>query len=253
MTHAFNVCSFEHSLDKAAAKKENQISGHFALYNTTSELIYGYKRWKWEAGCFDESLASDDEIYMLTQHDWEQVLGRKSKGTASFGSDEKGLWATAKPNMKKPMVQGLMEDLARGDIDGGSVGFIILTDDYSLEDGYDIQHLIKCSLKETSPVTLPRFTSTEGLVGIASSLPLATEEKAALMRALNRASRDLSWINNDDRELLRAHRSEMEPILTPHLLAQLDRHGVNAAPIISASKHEIETQIWRDNLIALDD
>jgi hypothetical protein len=78
-------------------------------------------------------------------------------------------------------------------------------------------------------------------------------EKALLLRGLNRASRDLSWINNDDKEMIRAHRSEMEPNLTPHLLAQLDRHGVNATPIISASKHQIETQIWRDIAIALDD
>ena len=249
-----NICGFDHSLSIAGGvqKKENQIGGYFAVYGTTSELIGGYKRWKWVAGCFDESLASDKEIHMLSQHDWEQVLGRRSKGTASFGSDNKGLWGLATPNVKKPMVQGLLADLERGDIDAGSVGFFILTDEWSLEDGYDLQSLIKCSLEETSPVTLPRFVSTDGLVGLLPA-SMQPDEKAALARALNRASRDLSWINQEDRELLKAHRSELEPKLTPQLLAQLDRHGVNAAPIISASKHAIETQIWRDIAIALDE
>lgn len=248
-----NICGFDHSLSIAGVeKKQNQISGYFAVYGTVSELIGGYKRWKWEPGCFDESLASDKEMRMLSQHNWDDVLGRRSKGTATFGSDEKGLWATCTPNMKKPLVQGLMADLERGDIDAGSVGFWILTDDYTLEDGYDLQHLYKCDLEETSPVTVPRFDSTDGLVGLLpASLP--KDEKAGLARALNRASRDLSWIDNDDKELLRAHRSELEPRLTPQLLAQLERHGVNASPIISVSKHEIETQIWRDIAIALDE
>ena len=130
-----------------------------------------------------------------------------------------------------------MADLARGDIDAGSVGFFVLTDDWSLEDGYDIQHLMKVQLEECSPVTLPRFTSTDGLVCIMpASLP--KDEQAALRRALNRASRDLSWINQDDRELLRAHRSELEPNLTANLVAALDRHGVPSRTVTGGDSTE---------------
>lgn len=245
---SINLCGFQDSLKIAAAgnKKETEVSGYYAVYGTTSELIYGFMRWKWEAGCFEETLKVDDQ-WKLYQHDWTMVIGRKSAGTASFSSDGKGLFASGEPELQWNWAVGMLASIKRGDITAGSVGFNIKTSDWSMEDGYDIQHLRKCKLSEASPVTRPAFKSTDGLI-LVSMLPsnIAEDEKAPLLVAMNRSIRDLNWISNDDKERLRYHRSAMEANLTPQMVASLDRHGVNVAPIISVPKVQSELAHWEE-------
>ena len=245
---SLEICGFNDSLNLAAKaeRKEDEVSGYFAVYGTTSELIYGFMRWRWEAGCFDESLKADDQ-WMLYQHDWTMVCGRKSSGTAVFKSDEKGLFASSKPETQWNWAGGMLASIKRGDITAGSVGFRILTDDWSMEDGDEIQHLKKCKLSEASPVTRPAFKSTDGLV-LVSMLPpnIAEGERGPLLKAMNRASRDLDWITQEDRDLLKYHRSAMETKLTQEMAASLDRHAVNVKPIVSAPKVQAELAHWEE-------
>lgn len=78
---------------------------------------------------FDESLKNDNQL-ILYNHDVANILGRTDKKTAFIESDSKGLRVTVHlPNTT--LGKDVLEMVERGDIEGLSVGFIPLKEEFS--------------------------------------------------------------------------------------------------------------------------
>lgn len=99
------------------------------------------------AGAFDESLASDRRPKMLYQHDPSQVLGVWEEMT----SDERGLRLKGRIATRTQLGRDVAELAAMGAIDGLSIGFNVVEDEWEGRTRY----IKKADLWEVSVVTFP--------------------------------------------------------------------------------------------------
>jgi HK97 family phage prohead protease len=151
--------------------EKRTISGYAAVYNSESELMYGFFREVIRPGAFDNSLNSD--IRALWNHDSAYVLGRTTAGTLSIRSDTKGLFFEVNPP-ETTWANDLCESIKRGDINQMSFGFTVNEDQWnSLEDGTEMRELIDVNLFEVSVVTFPAYSATSAGV---RSIEQAEEE-----------------------------------------------------------------------------
>ena len=134
------------------------ISGYAAVYNSESELMYGFFREVIRPGAFDSSLSND--VRCLWNHDSSYVLGRKSAGTLDVRSDTKGLYFEVSPPNTQ-WANDLVESIRRKDIDQMSFGFMVNDDNWTtLEDGSEMRELLDVDLQEISVVTFPAYQAT---------------------------------------------------------------------------------------------
>jgi HK97 family phage prohead protease len=151
--------------------EKRTISGYAAVYNSESELMYGFFREVIRPGAFDNSLNND--IRALWNHDSAYVLGRTTAGTLSIRSDAKGLYFEVNPP-ETTWANDLCESIKRGDINQMSFGFTVNEDNWeSLEDGTEMRELLDVNLLEVSVVTFPAYSATSAGV---RSIEQAEEE-----------------------------------------------------------------------------
>lgn len=134
------------------------IRGYAAVYNSESDLLYGFFREVIRPGAFDNSLKND--IRALWNHNASYVLGRSTSGTLDIRSDAKGLYFEVIPPNTQ-WANDLCESIRRGDINQMSFGFETVKDDWqSLEDGTEMRELLEVNLHEVSVVTFPAYQAT---------------------------------------------------------------------------------------------
>lgn len=144
------------------------ISGYAALYNSESELLYGFFREVIRPGAFDSSINGD--IRCLFNHDSSYVLGRTASGTLQLRSDAKGLFFSVTPP-DATWAEDLQQSIKRGDINQMSFGFTTEDDKWEdLEDGTTLRELLDVNLLEVSIVTFPAYTSTSASVRSAEEI-----------------------------------------------------------------------------------
>jgi HK97 family phage prohead protease len=134
------------------------IRGYAAVYNSESDLLYGFFREVIRPGAFDNSIKND--IRALWNHNSAYVLGRSTAGTLNIRSDAKGLYFEVDPPDTQ-WAKDLCTSVQRGDINQMSFGFETIQDNWqSLEDGTEMRELLEVNLHEVSVVTFPAYQAT---------------------------------------------------------------------------------------------
>ena len=134
------------------------IEGYFAVYNSNYEITEDMSE-SIAPGAFAETLGND--IRALTNHDTSLVLGRNTAGTLELRDDSHGLWGRIKVNPKDQDAMNTYERVKRGDVNQGSIGFEILSEETDFrEDGSIHWTIKKINLFEVSVCTFPAYAET---------------------------------------------------------------------------------------------
>ena len=150
--------SFTSELQTRNENEEMVIEGHFAVFNSETELWKGAYE-EIAPGAFDNTLSND--IRALINHDTNLVLGRNKSGTLELKVDSRGLWGSIKINPNDSDAVNLYERVKRGDVDQCSFGFNILKESTDFRDDGTIKWTIEeIDLHEVSVVTFPAYSNT---------------------------------------------------------------------------------------------
>lgn len=145
---------------RAAEDQPLQLVGYAAVFNTLSQVIWGFRE-QIAPGAFAASIEDGDDVRALWNHDSAFVLGRTKAGTLALTEDAHGLRVEITPP-ETPLVQSFVASVQRGDVSQMSFGFRVLEDEWDEDDeGQEIRTLKKVKLYEVSPVTFPAYTATE--------------------------------------------------------------------------------------------
>lgn len=110
-------------------------------------------------GAFKRTLATDNPVFLLINHDMEALpLASTRSGTLTLSEDEIGLRMDAELDPANPRAQELASALRRGDVDKMSFAFTVAKDGDTRSEG--LRTLTDLDLYEVSVVTLPAYDST---------------------------------------------------------------------------------------------
>ncbi len=140
---------------------QKKIECYFAVFNDVYEWAHNCTE-TIDRHAFDETI--NDDIRALINHDTALVLGRTKSGTLTLSVDDKGLKGTIIINEQDQDALNLYARVERGDINQCSIGFDILSEEYSEENGRSNWHVTKIKLYEVSIVTFPAYEKTEANV-----------------------------------------------------------------------------------------
>lgn len=136
---------------------KKQIECYFAVFNDVYE---------WAEDCtetinkhaFNETL--NDDIRALINHDTSLVLGRNKAGTLTLLVDDVGLKGIIDINEEDQDALNLYARVKRGDVNQCSIGFDIISEEHTNENGKYHWHITKIKLYEVSIVTFPAYEKT---------------------------------------------------------------------------------------------
>jgi uncharacterized protein len=140
------------------------IEGYSALFGVET-VIYDSFRESISRSAFDKVLAERQDTRALFDHNSSHVLGRVGNGTLSMRTDERGLFASIKPNMEVGYVKDLVENIKRGDITGQSFAFTVRQAKWVIDETgktLDKREIIDVKqLFDVGPVTYPAYEQTD--------------------------------------------------------------------------------------------
>jgi HK97 family phage prohead protease len=148
-------------LRAAAAEAETRphITGHAAVFNSLSEMLWGFREIV-APGAFKDAIEKSD-VRALVNHDANFVLGRKKSGTLKLWEDERGLAIDIDPP-DTGWAKDLLVSIGRGDIDQMSFGFTVAEDRWEEIEGETRRTIIRVDeLFDVSPVTFPAYPETD--------------------------------------------------------------------------------------------
>jgi hypothetical protein len=164
---------------RAAGDGSMRISGYAAKFNTEASAL-GFRE-QIAPGAFKRSLAGADPIYLLVNHDTEQLpLASTGSGTLQLREDATGLLMTADLDKSNPRAAELYSALKRGDVSKMSFMFTIADGGETRQNG--LRTLTDLNLFEVSVVTWPAYDSTEVGVRDAAADDLGTRARLAAAR-----------------------------------------------------------------------
>lgn len=136
------------------------LEGYIAKYNSRSQYLGFYEELL--PGCFDESLATADNIYCLFNHDDDKLLGSTRNGTLQLTSDEVGLRFKLSINPAISYAKDCYELVKSGECRGCSFGFIAENDKWiQTEDGDDLRLVERARLLEVTVTPFPAYLDSE--------------------------------------------------------------------------------------------
>lgn len=158
---------------RADEGKARTIFGYAAVYYDAAKAGTEYMLWsdikeRIMPGAFDRAIREDD-VRALWNHDPNVLLARTKSKTLTLGVDSTGLLYEFAENTKDIDSVRVAEKIARGDADGSSFAFEVLSADWTEEKQADgktiwIRSLKELRLFDVSPVTFPAYTAaTVGL------------------------------------------------------------------------------------------
>jgi hypothetical protein len=152
---AFKLCGLRS--DTPDGDSRPHITGHAAVFNSLSEMLWGFREII-APGAFKDAIGKSD-ARALFNHDPRLVLGRQSKGTLKLWEDERGLAVDIDP----PRWAGdLLESIGRGDIDQMSFAFTVGEDRWETIDGETRRTILRVDeVFDVSPVTFPAYPETD--------------------------------------------------------------------------------------------
>lgn len=139
-----------------------KLAGYVVKWEKKSFPMGFFRRFKeqFKRGAFTESLQKDDQR-ALWSHDTAKVLGRIKNGTLLLREEAEGLYFELElPNTT--LGHDAFESVKRGDVDGLSFGFRMITEEWDDKDQADIIRTItKASLIEISLIAFPAYPDSE--------------------------------------------------------------------------------------------
>ena len=166
---------------------ESILEGYFAVFNSDYEIWDGMTE-SIAPGAFAGTLSGD--IRALINHNTTLVLGRTKNGTLELKEDSRGLWGRVRLNPADTDASNIYERVKRGDVDGCSIGFVILRESHSVSPGgKDHWTIQEVDLHEVSVCTFPAYTETSIS---ARCRDRAAEHERALRERKNELKRRLS-------------------------------------------------------------
>ncbi len=162
----FNVELRATDPDSDNEQSEPRIEGYAAVFNSPSELMWGFRE-VMEPGFFDDCL--NDDVRALFNHNRDFVLGRSAAQTLSMAQDAKGLKVDIDPPDTDLVRDLVLTPMKRGDINQMSFAFELKPggDDWKQVDGQLIRVLKKggcLRLHDVSVVTEPAYPETSASV-----------------------------------------------------------------------------------------
>jgi uncharacterized protein len=190
-TSGLSVRADQASEESAAPSRT--VRGLAAVYNVRAD-IGGMFTEEIAPGAFTRSIAETD-IRALYQHDMGQVLGRMSAGTLRATDTARGVEVEIDLPESR---QDVLEAIARGDIDGMSIGFRVRADRWEGQDT-DTPHrtITEVELMEVSPVTWPAYIETE--IGVRSTATAIEAAEQVLQTARDEARAASVLAENEQR------------------------------------------------------
>lgn len=205
------------------------IEGHAAVFDSWSEMLGGIFPFKEKVkkGAFIKTIKKDD-IRALFNHDPNYVLGRNKAGTLELEEDEIGLKVRIDPPDTQ-WARDMQTSIKRGDISQMSIGFIVLKDKWSTEDGVDVRELIEVQLFDVSPVTFPAYTQTDvGVRAMRSYEGYMAEQKSVKETAERESQRQAEEQRKAEEERLKREMEEKEAEETARKQKEIQRIKMGA-------------------------
>ncbi|HDR7391261.1 TPA: HK97 family phage prohead protease [Bacillus toyonensis] len=138
------------------------ISGYAVKWEKNSVVMGYYRKFReqFRQGAFLESLQKDDQRF-LWAHDTSKVLGRTKNNTLQLAEDSIGLrFELTLP--KTTLGNDTYETIKRGDVDGVSFGFSMITEEINEpDDDLVLRTVTKAKLLEVSAVAFPAYPDSE--------------------------------------------------------------------------------------------
>ena len=130
------------------------------------------------AGAFSESLRKRpaEKIKLLWQHNTNEVIGK----WLEMREDQRGLYCKGKLFLGVQKAKECLELMREGAVDGLSIGFRTLVDEYDRQNG--VRRLLKVDLREVSVVTFPMLESAIVALVKGDQLPSEREFERWLVR-----------------------------------------------------------------------
>lgn len=137
-----------------------RIGGYAIVFNSESRDLGGFTEFV-APNALNDALKETEEVLALYNHDYAQVLGRRSSETLKLEKDERGVKFTIDlPNTT--LGRDIFELVNRGDLKGTSFGFTVDRDRWSKKDGKAVRTIEKVGkLFEVSIVSMPAYEATE--------------------------------------------------------------------------------------------
>jgi HK97 family phage major capsid protein/HK97 family phage prohead protease len=166
-----------------------KLTGYAALYNTDSEDM-GFIE-QLAPGVFDRSIADNDEVLALVEHDPQKLLGRLSSGTLRINSDKRGLgFEIDMPDTT--LGRDTIEQVKRGDLSQMSFSFSLYDDNSETHsrnaDGKRTRRINRARLHSIDVVAQPAYKATA--VAVRSS-PMSTPDRMDEVRRLTGEMRSI--------------------------------------------------------------
>lgn len=188
------------------------IEGHFAVFRSLSEPIYGWFKEELMEGCMARTLREKADHKVLFDHKSAQVIGCREAKTCTMKTDDVGLWIDVPEPPPTTWCRDLIINMERKEIKSASIGFYVRTTKWRQEDGWDVREIYDMDLVEGSVVTFPAYSATS--VGVRSFLPSDMANLDKICRAVNRIENKLDLVD-EDRAILRENVRFLEENLPP--------------------------------------
>jgi len=178
---------------RAAADDEAPgIQGYGSVSDQITTIEGAFADWDEEvaSGAWTKTIGEAD-VRSMFNHDTNQLLARTSAGTLRLKEDDYGLWYDLDVNEADPMAIGVHARVQRGDVDGSSVWFRVVRQEWTYPaDTNDLERpkrrILEGQLFEVGPVTFPAFQQTTSQARSLSAVD-AVLRSAGLTSASKRA------------------------------------------------------------------
>lgn len=137
------------------------ISGYAVKWEKKSHVLGYFRKFReqFQKGAFSDSLIEDDQRF-LWSHDPSKVLGRTKNGTLRLEEDDIGLrFELDLPDTT--LGEDVYKSIQRGDVDGVSFGFQMISHDLDEDDVMPLRTITKARLLEVSAVAFPAYPDSE--------------------------------------------------------------------------------------------
>ncbi|HEX5120356.1 MAG TPA: HK97 family phage prohead protease [Pseudonocardiaceae bacterium] len=163
----------------------NGLTGIASVFGQVADTDDGPEMF--DAGAFDRLLSDpDNDTVSLFNHNPDYLLGRQSAGTLQVRAGAEGLHFHIPdlPDTQWGHDVGVL--VARGDLNGGSVGFMPGESELRSVDGLRVRaHTDVARLRDLGPVTFPAYHGTNGSMAMRSLTEFGrpTTARSQLIRA----------------------------------------------------------------------